>query len=219
MNSVTEKKIAQGRSVVANALMRKGPSETVRIDTADFDIPDVADLAHALTVTHGGLPNIFDLASLRSDAQSLRNHLVTCSNSFQDWRRFLSALTSKAGPAPSLTDDAAHMVSLVQTKQGIQLLGESERKGCAIGAAFAMLNDWQIVLPESFKFAARLDIVEGIALPPRTSAIIEEMECLEPSAAELRAMSFGADQFYQLNDAFFRHLEARRKARKATKRL
>jgi len=215
MNFVSEKNQTPRQVTAREAVSRSRPFEGETWVVDAFSGADVADIAHILTIVHGSLPTVFELASAHAPSGHLRELLFAASESFQAWRRFLALLTSKAGPAPSCLNDDVHMVSLVQLKHAIQLLASSERRGCAVGAATAMLADWHLTIPPLLSCASRFGIGHHLPSPPQVNEIIAGIEQTEPTTSELRAMTFGASQFYHMDDEIFLHLRARRQARHA----
>jgi hypothetical protein len=89
----------------------------------------------------------------------------------------------------------------------------SERAGCALGAATALVGDWWPIRRLLDRAATRVGIeAPAPSLPDETSvvAVIEEAAG-SPSSA--RALAFGGEQLLLQHRALFDLLEARAEAR------
>ena len=93
------------------------------------------------------------------------------------------------------------------------MLGASDRAGCPIGAAMALLLDWPSLRSVLDCVATRLGVeVRPSALPMhRDSATV--IAALAESVAFERAMLFGAQQMLAQHHALWQLLEARSAAR------
>ena len=61
---------------------------------------------------------------------------------FERERLYLVRLTSAVGPLPSTPGAAETEASLVAARHALETLAMSERNGCALGAATALVGDW-----------------------------------------------------------------------------
>jgi hypothetical protein len=76
----------------------------------------------------------------------------------------------------------------------IEMLGRSERAGCALGAAIALALDWRAIRSVLDAAAARLDVPARPASLPDLHETVALLDKLSGSRSSERAMLFGAQQ-------------------------
>lgn len=176
----------------------------------------LADLVHLLSQIHGRHPSLVDLALAQASDSPARAWLGDAATAFERERLFLVRLTSAVGPLPS-TPGAAHTeAALGGQRHALETLARSERRGCAIGAATALIADWSTLRPLLDRTAHRLGLaVPQSALPDADS--IDQVVALASGdgPATERAIRFGADQLLLQHRALLDLLEARAEARLA----
>ena len=105
------------------------------------------------------------------------------------------------------------MVGEVRGAEALDMLAASDRAGCPIGAAMALLLDWPALRAVLDTVATRIGVeVPASALPThRDSATV--IAALAESVAFERAMLFGAQQMLAQHHALWELLESRSVAR------
>ena len=127
---------------------------------------DLSDAVHLLCSLHGRYPGLIELALQRSSSGPAQVWLSQASEAFERERLYLVRLTSAVGPLPSTPGAAETESSLVAARHALETLAHSERKGCALGAATALVGDWWPIRRLLDRAAARV----GIGFSPRDLA-------------------------------------------------
>jgi hypothetical protein len=130
-----------------------------------------------------------------------------------DERRTLAKLAVAAGGAPSTPGSAQSEAAVAAQRGALVTLAQSDRHGCALGAAFAFALDWRVVRGTLDRAAAKL----GIETPPFSLGHEDEIRLVadiigENPLAE-RALLFGAGQLARQHWGLWDLIEARREAR------
>jgi hypothetical protein len=89
----------------------------------------------------------------------------------------------------------------------------SERNGCALGAATALIGDWWPVRRLLDRAAARAGLDCPAPSLPDELSMIEVIDTVAVSPASGRALAFGGEQMLLQHRALFDLLEARAEAR------
>ena len=183
-----------------------GSRETVR---------DLADAAHYLCVLHGRFPGVIDHAATKTRHPAALGWLSAASEAFAAERSLLTRLAVAAGPLPSTPGQAECEAAVLQQRHALDMLAQSDRAGCALGAAFALALDWQAVRTVLDAAARRVSIEpQTCMLPAEEETRIVAMIVSESASFE-RAMSFGAQQLLAQHRGLWDLLEARKAARAA----
>lgn len=174
---------------------------------------DLADAVHLLCSLHGRYPGLIELALQRCPKGAVRDWLNRASDGFERERLYLVRLTSAVGPLPSTPGAAETEASLVAARHALETLAMSERDGCALGAATALVGDWWPVRRLLDRAAARAgNDAPAPSLPDETSVVaIVDQAAQSPGSA--RALAFGGEQLLLQHRALFDLLEARAEAR------
>lgn len=166
---------------------------------------DLTDAIHALCILYGGHPDPIAVASARGNNPELRHWLAKASETFTAERHHLAAVVAAAGPIPSTLNQAQTETALAHQRHALETLARSDRAGCAVGAAVALVLDWHAVRALIDKLGAHVGVEPGAnALPvagPPTDPATE------------RARLFGARQFLNQQRQLWSLLEARAAAR------
>ena len=174
---------------------------------------DMDDLVHLLTALYGRQPGPIDLALLGAPAGPSRSRLASAANTFERERQFLLRLCATAGPMPSTPGHAETQAAMLAQRHALETLARSERHGCALGAATALVGDWRGIRPLLELAARRVGCaIPPCALPDEASIAAMLAEVVDSPAAE-RAVRFGAEQLLLQHRALFDLLEARCDAR------
>jgi len=177
---------------------------------------NLADFIHYLCVLHGRYPGVVDHASLRTTDAEARAWLANAAYAFAGERAFLAKLAAAAGPVPS-TPGAADTDAVVQAQRhAIDMLAQSERAGCAVGAAMAVVLDWPVLRRPLAAAADRFGVeTPDFAAPDPviTAAVADRFAAA--SAGTTRALLFGARQILAQHYGLLDLLEVRAQARTA----
>jgi hypothetical protein len=114
---------------------------------------------------------------------------------------------------PSTPGAAETESSLVAARHALETLALSERNGCALGAATALVGDWWPIRRLLDRAAARVGIDCPAPSLPDEASVIEVIEQASDTPASERALAFGGEQLLLQHRAFFDLLEARAAAR------
>ncbi len=174
---------------------------------------DLADAVHLLCSLYGRHPALVDVALAGCAAGPARKWLVEASNEFERERIYLVRLASAVGPLPS-TPGAAQTESALQAQRhAVETLARSERGGCALGAATALIADWSAIRPLLDRAAARAGIESPLSTLPGEASIGRALASGIDGVSAERGLRFGSDQLLLQHRALFDLLEARAGAR------
>ena len=114
---------------------------------------------------------------------------------------------------PSTPGAAETEASLLAARHALETLANSERKGCALGAATALVVDWLTIRRMLDRVAARAGIDPPPATLPDDDSVVTAIEVASDTPASERALAFGGEQLLLQNRGLFDLLEARAAAR------
>jgi hypothetical protein len=174
---------------------------------------DMADAVHLLCSLHGRYPGLIEIALQRCPKGAVRDWLAHASDAFERERLYLVRLTSAVGPLPSTPGAAETEASLVAARHALETLAMSEREGCALGAATALVCDWWPVRRLLDRAAARAGTEAPAPSLPDEASVVEIVENVTESSGAARALAFGGEQLLLQHRALFDLLEARAEAR------
>lgn len=178
-----------------------------------FCARDLTDAVHLLCSLHGRYPGLIALALERCPTGSTRDWLNRAADAFERERLYLLRLTAAVGPLPSTPGAAETESSLVAARHALETLAGSERNGCALGAATALIGDWWPLRRVLDRAAARVGIEVPAPSLPDESSMIAIVDKAGESPAAARALAFGGEQLLLQHRALFDLLEARAEAR------
>lgn len=175
---------------------------------------NLADAVHYLSVLHGRYPGVVDFAAERVDHPAARGWLQTASEAFGRERAYLAKIVVAAGPLPSTLGQADSEAAVLGQRHALEMLAQSDRVGCAVGATIGLLLDWRTIRTVLDTAATRLgiDIAEN-ALPLDAETLTVALAVAEKPAAE-RALAFGAQQVLIQHRGLWDLLETREMARR-----
>jgi len=193
-----------GRHAHLSALLESGSVNAAR---------DLADAVHLLCSLHGRVPGLFELALQRASNGPIQSWLDRAAEAFERERAYLVRLTSAVGPVPSTPGAAETESGLSAQRRALETLALSERPGCALGAATALVGDWWPIRRLLDRAASRV----GTDCPPPSmpdeASVRDVIGELSDSSSAQRAIAFGAEQLLLQHRALFDLLEARASAR------
>ena len=155
---------------------------------------NLADAVHFFGLLHGRQPGLMDLSSARAVAATERHWFEQATSAFARERAYLSQLASAAGPLPSTSGQQQCESTVLAQGHAIDMLGQSERQGCALGAALAMALDWRAIRAVLDAAASRLDVTARPAALPDLHETISLISEQSGTPSVERAMLFGAQQ-------------------------
>ena len=208
--SVAEAQLAR----VANNGCARHPYISALIDaTGPHAARDLADAVHLLCSIHGRHPGMIEVALSLCPKGPAQAWLARAAEGFERERLYLVRLTSAVGPLPSTPGAAETEGTLASQRNALETLARSERKGCALGAATAMVGDWWPVRRMLDRAAARAGLDCPAPSLPDEASIVEVINAASEGPACDRALSFGAEQLLLQHRGLFDLLEARASAR------
>ena len=174
---------------------------------------NLADAVHFLCALHGRHPGIVDLAAARSVEPAARAWLSDAAEAMAVERLFLTRLAVAVGPVPSTPGGAGSEGAVIAQRSALSTLAQSDRKGCALGAALAFALDWAPIRGLLAATAGRV----GIEVPPCRTGEEAELRPVADAVTEAapteRALLFGAQQLSLQHRGLWDLLEARQQAR------
>lgn len=174
---------------------------------------DVADSVHLLCSVHGHHPGLIELALELSSDGPARQWLGRAADAFERERLYLVRLTAAVGPLPSTPGAAETEATLVAQRHALEILARSERRGCALGAATALVSDWWPIRRLLDRAASRVGIESPAPSLPDEASVVAVIEDECDSPASERALGFGGEQMLLQNRGLFDLLDARAVAR------
>jgi hypothetical protein len=174
---------------------------------------DLADAVHLLCSLHGRYPGLIEMALQRCPKGPVQDWLTRASEGFERERLYVVRLTSAVGPLPSTPGAAETEASLVAARHALETLAMSERTGCALGAATALVGDWWPSRRLLDRAAARVGTEAPAPSLPDEASVVAIIERGAETAASQRALAFGGEQLLLQHRALFDLLEARSEAR------
>lgn len=176
--------------------------------------PDLADAVHLLCALHGHYPGLITVAASQGGPDQ-RGWLSDAARAFEVERAFLLRLTTAVGPMPGTPGAAETEASLSAMRHALDTLARSERTGCSLGAACALVADWQPIRRMLDRAASRCGFDGPQSNLPQATSITEVIGIAAQAPAAARALAFGSEQMLLQHRALFELLEARSEAREA----
>ena len=184
-----------------------------RLRAVSGPMRDLADAVHFLCLLHGHHPGVIDHALGQARHPAEIEWIEAAAAGFAAERAFLVRLVAGAGPMPSTPGHAEAETAALGQRHALNMLAQSDRVGCATGAALALAIDWAMLRAVLDLAAERFGVnAPETALPPpeETLTVVDAMA--ERPAVE-RAMLFGAQQLLAQHRGLWDLLEARASAR------
>jgi hypothetical protein len=177
---------------------------------------DLADAAYYLCMLHGRHPGVIDHAATRSADNAARQWLIEAGDAFARERAYLTQVTVAVGPAPSTAGQADCETVVSQQRHALDMLAQSDRRGCAMGAAMALVLDWRAVRHVLDMAALRAGIEPHPCALPERSATLDVARAIGGDEAIDRAIQFGARQLLNQHRGLWDLLSARADVRART---
>lgn len=176
---------------------------------------DLADLIHFLCVLHGRYPGLVDHAAARVVEPEARGWLTDATYAFAGERAYLARLAVAAGPVPSTPGSSGSDAAVLGQRHAMETLASSERRGCALGAAMALVLDWAVIRCCLDAAAARLGVATPAYPAAERDSVVALADGYATTAPVQRALLFGAEQILVQHHGLWDLLEARQQARAA----
>src|SRR4029078_1678528 len=174
---------------------------------------DLADAVHMLCSLHGRYPGLIEIALQRCPKGPVQDWLSRASEGFERERLYLVRLTSAVGPLPSTPGAEETESSLVTARHALETLAMSERNGCSLGAATALVGDWWPIRRFLDRGAARAGAEPPAPSLPDEASVIDIVDTGAEPPASARALAFGGEQLLLQHRSLLDLLEARAEAR------
>lgn len=174
---------------------------------------DLADAVHHVARLHGRHPGLVAYAAAHARRPVEGDWLEAAADAFVDERSYLVRLVAAAGPLPSTPGQAESEAAAAAQRHALDMLAQSDRAGCATGAAVALAIDWvaiRAVLDRAARSFGVEPLPHRLPIPQETVSVVD---ALAREAAHERAMLFGAQQVFAQHRALWDLLEARASAR------
>lgn len=163
---------------------------------------DLSDAVHGLCSLHGHHPGLIDHVAARADPDA--DWLTDAAGTFAGERAWLARLIAAAGPLPSTPGQGEAQAAIAGQRHAFDTLARSDRAGCSLGAAAALLLDWAAIR-RVLDLAAERFGVEPPPFHPVTPAL---------AASHQRAALFAAHQVLAQHRGLWQLLESRAAARR-----
>jgi hypothetical protein len=186
-----------------------------KLETIDNAVAtrNASDAIHHFSMLHARYPGVIDNAAARTVSDNARRAMFALADGFAVEREFLARLVVAAGPIPSTPGQAETEASVVAQRHAIEMLAQSDRQGCAVGAAIALALDWAWMRTMLGSAARRfgVDVPELRLATGNTLLHTLDTECTTPGTE--RAAMFGAQQIAAQHRGLWDLLESRAHAR------
>ena len=178
-------------------------------DSSSSQAADLADIAHFFCLMHGRFPGVIDYAAGHSPNEHMREWLVRTGEAFAAERALLTKLTVAAGPIVSTVGQDQCNNVVIGARNALDMLAQSDRNGCAFGAAIALAIDWISIRQVLGHIALRV----GLEARPLTMPTLDECHAFlskfDDDAVMRRAIIFGITQMMAQHRAIWDLMESR----------
>lgn len=174
---------------------------------------DIADAVHMLCHLYGRHPGLLDLALQTCPRGVTRDWLAEAAEAFERERLYLVRLTAAIGPQPSTVGAAETEAALLAQRHALETLATSERSGCALGAATALVEDWRSLRRLLDRAAARAGIDAPTSTLPDEESVAQAIHVGADTPGAERALAFGSEQLLLQHRSLLDLLEARAESR------
>jgi hypothetical protein len=209
---------AHPTALVASLVSAEGSGTHVYLTSHDLlagqhTARNLADAVHHIAILHGRHPGVLDHAVNHTHVDAARGWLFKAADAFMQERQFLNRLIVAVGPMPSTPGQDRSESAVNAQRHAVDMLAQSDRNGCALGAAIALALDWSAIRHILTSSARRFGVeVPELALPGYHETVTVALAASAGLAVE-RAMSFGAQQILSQHRGLWDLLEARQLAR------
>ncbi len=174
---------------------------------------NLSDAVHFLCLLYGRQPCAIDHAANRCLEQPERDWFRDALEAFAAERALLARLVVAAGPIPSTAGAVDSENAVLHQRHAIEMLAQSERRGCALGAALGITLDWAAIRTVLDTAASRFGIEAMVCRLGDGRAIVALADAAAVTPGMERAILFGASQIAIQHRGLWDLLEAREQAR------
>jgi hypothetical protein len=174
---------------------------------------NLSDAVHFLCMLHGRHPGVVDHAANRSPEPETRAWFNQATAAFAEERAFLARLSFAVGPIPSTPGAGDSESTVLAQRHAVEMLAQSERRGCALGAAIAVVIDWETIRSVLDVAAMRFGLDVPVSRLCSSGEVAALAEAAMTTAPLQRALLFGANQIVLQHHGLWDLLEARQQAR------
>lgn len=174
---------------------------------------DLADAIHLICMLHGRHPGVIDHAIHHCRNNAAGEWTIAAAEAFVEERAFLVRLVAAVGPLPSTPGQAECDIAVEGQRHALDMLAQSDRNGCAAGAAIALVLDWHMIREIIVTAGDRLGLTAPSSTMPPTTETATVVAALGREAPVERAMIFGARQLLAQHRGLWDLLDARASAR------
>lgn len=190
-----------------------GQPVIAKLAARDAPVRDLVDAVHCLCLLHGRHPGVIEYAQGRAVDPVAEAWLAEAVAGFTAERGFLVRLVAAAGPLPSTPGQAETEAAIAGQRHALDMLVGSERPGCAIGAAMALVLDWPACRRVLDAAATRIGIDVPASELPTAQDSATVLGALAEHGTFERAALFGAQQMLAQHRGLWALLESRTAAR------
>jgi hypothetical protein len=183
------------------------------LNSGKFATRNLADAVHFLCTLHGRHPGVLDHAALHTAHDAARGWLLKAVDGFVNERSVLAKLVVAVGPLPSTPGQAESESAVNAQRHALDMLAQSDRDGCALGSAMALVLDWNAVRGALDTIANRLGVMIPESILPDRAETLDVAAHVAVTPGIERAMAFGAQQLLGQHRGLWDLLEARQIAR------
>lgn len=173
------------------------------------DLVDFADFVHLVALLHGQIPGLIDHAAARTVEVAARSWLLKAIDAFALERQYLGRLSVSVGPLPSTIGHNETTTIVAQQRHAIEMLAQSDRRGCALGTAVTLALEWHPIRAILDAGAIRLGIEPPACHVPSRSETLALLADLPDPDRLSRAIQFGATQLLGQHRGMWDLLKAR----------
>ena len=176
-------------------------------------IRNMADAVYFLCLLHGRHPGVIDYAASKILDSDIKAWLERAAESFVSERAYLSQIVSVAGPLPSTPDQTRCEAAISGKRRVLNMLASSERRGCAVGAAVALIFEWRTMRILLDSNAQKIEIDPPTCTLPSLSEAARIVNGYADDSSTERALLFGARQLVDQHSGLWDLMKAREEAR------
>jgi hypothetical protein len=174
---------------------------------------NLADVVHYVCDLHGRHPGVIDHAGAHIVYPDARQWVLEAIDAFAIERLYITKLVVAAGPLPSTPGQAQSQAAVTGQRHALDMLAQSDRTGCALGAAAALVLDWHAIRAVLDRAADRFGIAVTQGALPSVEGTIQTIAAVADGPAVERAILFGAQQMAGQHRGLWDLLAARQAAR------
>lgn len=178
-----------------------------------LSLADLADAASYLCLLHGRHPGVIDHATTRVADSGARAWLIRAADAFARERAYLTQVTVAVGPAPSTAGQSDCEATVSQQRHALDILAQSDRRGCAMGAAISLVLDWPAVREVLDAAAIQVGLEPHPCDLPNLTSTQAVVRAIGGDPAIDRAIIFGARQLLSQHRGLWDLLQARAEIR------